>query len=146
MSRAAEVIINLVTEDEESQRRFYYLVGKQAQFFVDLVGWKGAVNLIVKHGGNRLRIPKRPKPNHRLAELVGHDGMLKLCQSVGGEQPITIPRCDLLWREYAVSLYRAGKPAGLIARYLKVHEGTVYHWIQQHQAQRYRDGQPDLFP
>jgi hypothetical protein len=114
-----------------------------AQRLVDLIGYDAAVTLIEMYGGTRIYIPKTP--NGRLIELVGEEAAAALSRAFGGDPDVRIPLCPRLRQLAAVKLYREGWGAGRIARQLRTTEKSVYAWVKEADAQRYRGMNGDLF-
>ncbi|MBF0273461.1 MAG: hypothetical protein HQL98_15540 [Magnetococcales bacterium] len=57
----------------------------------DLIGRELAARLVESVGGTRIFVPKKPRPHHRLASLIGMDATTQLSGYCGGEV-LAIPK------------------------------------------------------
>jgi hypothetical protein len=67
------------------------LIPERLQQISSYCGQQTALVLLLNFPGVHVRIPKKPSPTHKLAELLGLQAFGKLCETYGDEI-VTIPR------------------------------------------------------
>ena len=76
--------------------------------------------------GQRIKIPARPRPGNRLAQVVGPQAMARICAELAGwEGLVPSAKPFLKWHD-ARTLRRAGHTPGAIAARL----GVSLRWVQ----------------
>ncbi|CAI8971310.1 Mor transcription activator family protein [Methylocaldum szegediense] len=66
------------------------------QEIASLIGPENAMKIAQTYGGVRLYVPKRMKPDHPLAELVGFENACALSTALGGLAHLYIPQSHVL--------------------------------------------------
>lgn len=69
-----------------------------AEQFVQLIGYEKSTILFHVYGGRSLHIPKKTKPTHQIAQLIGFDALCKLVEAHATEL-LFIPRVNKLRKE-----------------------------------------------
>ncbi len=64
------------------------------QDFVRLIGLKHTMALVSAYGGRRLYIPVEPKPEHKLAQLIGVENLAVLSKIYGLQDHFDIPKAE----------------------------------------------------
>lgn len=68
------------------------LLTKRTQELIDVTSLETALKLVERFGGTTIWVPKNPKPEHALAQLIGLPDFKKLCHYYG-DTAVEIDRC-----------------------------------------------------
>ncbi|MCH9743279.1 MAG: hypothetical protein K0U21_08745 [Proteobacteria bacterium] len=74
-----------------------------AEELVSLIGYRKANKLFLKWGGKNLHIPKKPKPEHPIALLLGFETLQKLSDTYPTEL-IFVPRMNAVISDFQEAL------------------------------------------
>lgn len=83
-----------------------------------LIGPENAVKLAQTYGGIRIYVPKRMKPEHPFAELLGFENACALSAELGGLSRLSIPRFEKLIREARNQAILTDRSRGMSVREL----------------------------
>jgi Mor family transcriptional regulator len=97
---------------------------------VDLIGIDAALALVEAHGGTRVYVRARPKPDKGLSRLIGQDAAAKLARAMGGGGiMMKIPMATAYRRELRnraiVTKYAEGVPLTALAREFGMTESNI---------------------
>jgi hypothetical protein len=81
--------------------------GGGIQQIIHLIGPEQTMKLCQAHGGVRHYIPKKPRPDHKFAKLIGMEAWQVLCSDFGGTH-VTFPKLHQLKtkRRHVLALLR----------------------------------------
>lgn len=74
-----------------------------AEELVSLIGYRKATKLFLKWGGRSIHIPKKPKPEHPIALLLGFETLQKLSDTYPTEL-IFVPRMNAVISDFKEAL------------------------------------------
>ncbi len=74
-----------------------------AEEWVSLIGYRKANKLFLRYGGRSIHIPKKPKPEHPIALLLGFETLQKLSDQYATEL-LFVPRMNAVISDFKESL------------------------------------------
>lgn len=108
-----------------------------------LIGAEATRALVAAFGGIRIYIPTpcRLRPGHRLAQALGWEAAVKLCQAYGGTHDFKVPTCQTTKRQRLKArqirqLRAKCVPVKQIARLVHCTEKAVYEYLKRWEDRR----------
>lgn len=72
-------------EDDDWSMLDAALLPPRLQEFARVIGLDATMRLVERYGGRRIYVPATPRPGHPLAELIGHERFVLLCEEFSAD-------------------------------------------------------------
>lgn len=96
----------------------------------DVIGPAGAVALAQRRGGQALYVPRRFKPDHWLAGLIGEAELGRFVEAYGGDR-VSVPKIDAVLRQLRERELKAERGRGASIAVLAARFGLTRRRILQ---------------